>query len=73
MQDGVWQTPVKTRSEAVGSTFQALDFLDHHWPNIKGPRFVKARYACLAALDGRESAEVARARFQDAVAEAQLN
>lgn len=72
MQNVVWQTPVKTRSDAVTSTFEALDYLDHRWPNIKGPRFVKARYACLAALDGRESAEVARQTFQDAVAEAQL-
>ncbi len=73
MQNEVWQQPVRTRSDAVKSTFEAIDFLDHHWPNIKGPRFVKARYACLAALDGRESAEVARARFAEAVAEAQLN
>ena len=73
MQNVPWQRPVATSVTAVSSAFEALDLLDHHWPNIKGPRFVKARYACLAALDGRESAEVARETFKDAVAEAQLN
>lgn len=72
MQNVTWQRPVDTSFSTVSSAFEALDLLDHHWPNIKGPRFVKARYACLAALDGRESPEVARERFNDAVVEAQL-
>jgi len=73
MQIIIWGSPVQTGSETVGSAFEALDYLDHHWPNIKGPRFVTARYACLAALDGRETPEAARARFADAIAEAQLS
>ncbi len=72
MQNAVWQRPVSTSFSVVTSAYQALDLLDHRWPNIKGPKFIKARYACLAALDGRVSAEVARQKFKDAVSEAHL-
>ena len=73
MQNVTWQRPVRTSVSAVSNAYEALDLLDHHWPNIKGPRFITARHACLAALDGRETAAIARERFKEAVAEAQLN
>ncbi|WLR94847.1 DUF982 domain-containing protein [Shinella zoogloeoides] len=47
----------------VSGPFDALIYLTDQWPNRSGPRFVKARIACKAAVEGRLTAEAARQEF----------
>ena len=73
MQKPMWNSAVKIGAVKIAGPFEALSFLDHGWPNHKGPRFVDARFACLAALDERTDPEDAKARFAEALQEAQLH
>ncbi len=63
------QFPHQDRQTVVGP-FDAMTCLTDRWPNMSGLKFLKARTACRAALDGRVTADVARKDFVDAVAEA---
>ncbi|MDO1584401.1 DUF982 domain-containing protein [Rhizobium oryzicola] len=73
MERHPWRDPVKVGTFAVTGPKEALDFLDHRWPRIKGPRFVQAHHTCLAAHDGRVAPEEARACFEEALHEAQIH
>jgi hypothetical protein len=73
-----WQKPVRVAfghlgTEIINSPSEALILLTDHWPDLRGPSFVRARSACRAALDGRRSPEDARRHFEEAVSEAQLH
>ena len=41
----------------VCSTRQAADFLLHRWPANKGRTYMRAKFACLYALEGNDSDE----------------
>lgn len=73
MQKPLWNSAVTIGAVLIPGPFEALSFLDHDWPNHKGPRFVDARFACLAALDERGDPEDAKTLFTEALAEAQLH
>lgn len=51
---------------------KAAVVLLEHWPAAKGPKHLAAREACLAALAGTGSAEVARQALVEAGEEADL-
>lgn len=72
-----WNSPVKVGFEGadartVNGPFDALKCLADLWPSMRGLRYIKARSACRAALDGRKSVEEARAEFLAAAEEAKL-
>jgi hypothetical protein len=72
-----WNDPIKVGFENAGAKtingpFEALKCLADLWPNVRGLRYLKARSACRAALDGRKSLEEARAEFVAAAEEAKL-
>jgi hypothetical protein len=71
-----WSKPVTLSFAASGAQvvtgpFEALIHLTDHWPHRGGLKFVKARSACRAAIDGRKSVEDARLEFEEAAKEAQ--
>ncbi|MBP2549198.1 hypothetical protein J2858_002121 [Neorhizobium galegae] len=68
-----WQQPVTIGRDVIAGPHEAIRFMDRHWPPIKGMCFARAHLSCLAALDGRETAEDARLRFEAAVSEAKLH
>ncbi|SEH24801.1 DUF982 domain-containing protein [Rhizobium sp. NFR12] len=73
-----WQKPVKVAfgnlgTEVINGPSEALILLLDHWPDLRGPHFVRARSACRAALEGRRSPEDARQFFEQAVSEAQMH
>jgi hypothetical protein len=77
MKDLKWKNPVEVAFAHEGSTvvknpFEALICLTDMWPDMRGLKFLKARSACRAALDGRKTAEEARAEFIAAAEEAKL-
>jgi hypothetical protein len=70
-----WSAPVNVSfphqdSQVVTSPFEAMTCLTNRWPNMSGVKFLRARMACKAALDGRLSAADARIVFVEAVGEA---
>jgi hypothetical protein len=72
-----WNDPIKVGFEnadakTINGPFEALKCLADLWPNVRGLRYLKARSACRAALDGRKSLEEARAEFVAAAEEAKL-
>jgi len=72
-----WNGPIKVGFEEAGSRtvngpFDALACLADHWPAARGLKYLKARSACRAALDGRKTVEEARAEFMAAAEEAKL-
>lgn len=73
MHKPVWNDAVTVGAVLIPGPFEALSFLDSHWPNRKGPCFVDARYACLGALDERVDPEKAKVLFAEALEEAQLH
>jgi hypothetical protein len=77
MKDLKWKSPVEVSfahegSKVVQNPFEALICLTDMWPNMRGLRFLKARSACRAALDGRKTPEEARTEFIAAAEEAKL-
>jgi hypothetical protein len=73
-----WTTPVEinlgvTGTRSVAGPFDALIYLTDQWPNRSGPRFLKARVACKAAMEGRLEAEAAREEFVAAANEVRLH
>ena len=73
MHKPVWNSVVTVGAVEICGPFEALSFLDHDWPNRKGPCFVDARFACLAALDKRADPEDAKELFAVALKEAHLH
>jgi hypothetical protein len=51
---------------------QAADILMNRWPVVTGQRHMVARKACLAVLEGKREASVARAAFINAAIEADI-
>lgn len=77
MIKGHWSEPVQIGSGIIGtrtvcSPFEALIYLEDLWPNRTGARFVHAKIACRAALEGRGEVEDARTEFLAAAKEARL-
>jgi hypothetical protein len=50
-------------TRAVSSTREAAECLLDDWPQIDGSAALAAREACLAAMEGRIDADVARRAF----------
>ncbi len=77
MSKSSWKTPVEIDLGMVGTRivsgpFDALIYLTDRWPNRTGPRFVKARVACKAAVEGRVEADAAQDEFIAAAREARI-
>jgi hypothetical protein len=54
------------------SPWEALEYLDLHWPGARTARFERARSVCQLAIDGWVDAEVARDAVIAAAREAGL-
>ncbi|KQV83996.1 DUF982 domain-containing protein [Rhizobium sp. Root1220] len=77
MASNKWNDPIdlgfeNTAARTILGPFDALKCLADLWPSARGLRYLKARSACRAALDGRKSLEEARAEFVAAAEEAKL-
>lgn len=74
MKNRQWANPVPICLESggienVGSPFEAMIYLTDRWPDRTGPRFLQARAACKAALEGRIPFEEAHRKFVAAAEE----
>jgi hypothetical protein len=63
-------TSIIEQIQIITSVEQAGDFLAHDWPTERGPKHLKARIACLDALERSISVEKARQTFVEAAKEA---
>ncbi|MBZ9675722.1 DUF982 domain-containing protein [Mesorhizobium sp. ES1-1] len=79
MKDQQFDEPVKVALGRAGRRVfnvervaQAADILMNRWPVATGQRHTVARKACLAVLEGRRDAWVARAAFLEAAIEADI-
>jgi hypothetical protein len=79
VQDQHFDEPVRIALGRTGRTVfnvdrvaQAADILMNRWPVATGQRHTVARKACLAVLEGKREAWVARAAFLDAAIEADI-
>ncbi|UVK46245.1 DUF982 domain-containing protein [Mesorhizobium sp. AR07] len=79
MQDQRFDEPVRVvLGRSRNSVFnvervaQAADILMNRWPVVTGQRHMVARKACLAVLEGKKEASVARATFINAAIEADI-
>ncbi len=79
MQDQRFDEPVRIALGRSGNTIfnvervaQAADILMNRWPVATGQRHMVARKACLAVLEGKKEASVARAAFINAAIEADI-
>lgn len=75
MPNRAWLSPVAVEFPhqerlSVAGPFDAMTCLTNSWPTMTGHKFLKARSACKAALDGRVSVDDARRDFVAAVREA---
>lgn len=50
-------------NRTFGSVYDALDFLENEWPQIRGGYYDQAISACKGSLNGLTPAEVAREAF----------
>ncbi|MGK9204252.1 DUF982 domain-containing protein [Sinorhizobium meliloti] len=76
MKEILWHVPLSVTlqngmARRFTGPYDALDFLEYEWP-CHGKRYHRAVRDCRAALSGLISAEVARASFTTACAEASL-
>jgi hypothetical protein len=76
MKEILWRVPLSVTlqngmSRRFTGPYDALDFLEFEWP-CHGKRFHRAVRDCRAALSGTLSAEISRASFTTACAEASL-
>ncbi|ASP86730.1 DUF982 domain-containing protein [Sinorhizobium meliloti] len=76
MKEIPWRVPLSVRLQngierRFCGPYDALDFLEHEWPN-HGRRFHRAVRDCRAALSSLQTAEVARRSFIDACIEASM-
>lgn len=72
-----WKSPVcvalgEKGEQMVRGPHDALALMTEKWPFLRGVQFVRARSFCRAALDGRKSVEEARAQFEQAIGETQI-
>lgn len=72
-----WSSPIQVGfsqgdAKIVSGPSEALHCMADLWPDRRGPVYVAARSVCRAAIDGRRSAEEARALFISAAQEAHL-
>ncbi len=77
MRQVKWNEPIevgflKGDIRTISGPSDALNCLANLWPEYRGPHYVAARSICRAAIDGRKSAEEARAVFISATREARL-
>jgi hypothetical protein len=78
VQDQRFDEPVRIALGRSGNTInvervaQAADILMNRWPVATGQRHMVARKACLAVLEGKKEASVARAAFINAAIEADI-
>lgn len=79
MRDQRFDEPVRIALGRSGNTIfnvervaQAADILMNRWPVATGQRHMVARKACLAVLEGKKEASVARAAFINAAIEADI-
>ena len=79
VQDQRFDEPVRIALGRSGNTIfnvervaQAADILMNRWPVATGQRHMVARKACLAVLEGKKEASVARAAFINAAIEANI-
>lgn len=77
MREVKWNEPIEIgflqgSTQIVSGPSEALNCLANLWPELRGPHYVAARSICRAAIDGRKSAEEARAVFISATREARL-
>ena len=67
-----WDRPVRVGEIMIMGPLNAYDFMTSSWPLLKDSHFIAASEAILAALDGRGSPDLARERFEMALASAEL-
>ncbi|SEI19403.1 Protein of unknown function [Rhizobium tibeticum] len=72
-----WSAPVNVRvgngfCEAIFGPEAAVDYLKHRWPATNGPRYFSALRICSAAIERRESPDLARDTFVAAGIEANM-
>lgn len=77
MRQVKWNEPIEIgfvqgNTQVISGPSEALNCLANLWPEFRGPHYVAARSVCRAAIDGRKSAEEARAVFISATREARL-
>lgn len=77
MENPQWSSAVRLefggqRSRVVFDTVEAAQVLMGEWPTDTGVSLTAAKRACLAALEGKQPAESARAAFLKAAKEAGL-
>jgi hypothetical protein len=79
VRDQRFDEPVRIALGRSGNTIfnvervaQAADILMNRWPVATGQRHMVARKACLAVLEGKKEASVARAAFINAAIEADI-
>ena len=78
MKSEQWQQPVELGfglggNRVVNGPVDALICLTDMWPDRSGSRYIRARNACKAALEGRLTAEEARDEFVAAADEAHVS
>lgn len=76
MKEALWRAPLRVSLQngmprLFRGPYDALDFLEHEWPS-HGKWHHRAIRDCRAALSGIVAAEIARASFAAACAEASL-
>ncbi|MQW73599.1 DUF982 domain-containing protein [Sinorhizobium medicae] len=76
MKEALWHPPLwislqNGMPRLFRGPYDALDFLEHEWPS-HGKWYHRAIRDCRAALSGIVAAEIARASFAAACAEASL-
>jgi len=69
--------PVFLKMNQIGnfqarSAWEALEYLDLHWPEARTAHFRRARALCQSAVDGHVDSEVARSALVDAAQRAGL-
>ncbi|KGE02172.1 MULTISPECIES: DUF982 domain-containing protein [Rhizobium/Agrobacterium group] len=68
-----WDKPVRAGGHLIFGPLEAHNFMISDWPHLKDRDFAIAENAILAALDGRQSPDEAREKFEAALKSAQLN
>jgi len=76
MDNGWFDRPVPISLGIIGDVYnvssarQAVDILDHRWPDAGTAKYRDARFTCLQVLQGLKKPEAARRAFTEAAREA---
>jgi len=76
MDNGWFDRPVPVSLGIIGDVYnisnarQAVDILEHRWPDAGTAKYREARYACLQVLQGLKKPAAARQAFMEAAREA---